>query len=241
MFVDNRGYLSRLRSLVDLPLGPVSSKVQVVRSRAAHRMAAFATVGQHEQDQVRLAFLDRQAMGLQEQVRGLTEENDTLRRQLSLGTRVEAVMILAKIISVSDTITIFCQTDTIIPAGSAVVLDNALIGVVTGSRSKNLYDVLPTVHPTFKAKVRLTHDGTTYEGIVQGQFGTYLQLTKVLSTAQVGEGDIVVMNDPDKPKTLDFVVGKVANVVSDEAQVFIEAKIMPPVMPVAGQIVFVRN
>lgn len=238
---DGKGLFITGRTVFTAPFVPIIGKAQAVRAGATNRISAFATVGRYEQNQIRLEFLDRHATVLEDQVKTLTEENETLRRELSLGSKTGVPLVDAKIVAISDTITIVTSGNAAIQIGSAVLLDNALLGIVSDQRTTNLYDVLPTVHPTFKAKVRFSHDDTTYEGIAQGQFGTSLTLTKVLSTAKIGEGDIVVMNDPDKPKALDTVIGKIASVVSDQAQVFIEAKIVPPAIPTPGQMVFIRN
>ncbi len=160
-------------------------------------------------------------------IASLESENQVLRQKLGLSPATKPQLQSGQVLSIGDSIIVQTDSNVAIANGTLVTIDNNVVGVVSAKRSDKIYAVLPTVNPNYKAKVRVLHQGISADGIVQGQFSSYMQLTGVLSTAVIDNGDYVLLNDETMPSAGPYIIGKINRVEKDETQVFRQAQVLP--------------
>lgn len=160
-------------------------------------------------------------------LRAAKEENETLRKALTLGKVADLTFIVASILGKdagSDMLVIRLPEQGSIKIGLPVITaDKVLAGRVSevvGSFAK----VLLISHPdsSFDAKV-----GTSAVGVVKGQGSYRLLFDLVQKDAKLSLGDTVVTSSFSGTFPANLLVGEVQEIKSSDAQPFLQAVLTP--------------
>lgn len=225
--LNNNALFGTVRDPLNILILPITKKLQQVGTGISFIESVVTKIPKSAQNEVILERRYNEVLALQAQVQSLTEENEQLRGQLEIPRSKKTKLLQGALFTSKDRKVVVLTEAYEVPMKSLVSVKGNLIGEIAGKHTNRVYDVLPTVHPNFKAKARIERENEQVDGIIEGLFGTQMKLTKVLSTAQIGEGELVVLADEEKKSTATYVVGKITQIKKDEAQVFKEAFVMP--------------
>lgn len=218
---------------------PVVQRTVAVKHALASLGIILEKIPQSAQNELLYERKYNELLALRAQLASLQEENTRLRDELTLGQK-SYPRVTGTLIAVNEKMVVVIDQPKTLATGSLVTVGGNLVGEISSKRTERIYEVLPTVNPTFKAKVVVVHDGSNVDGIIEGQFARHMKLTKVLSTATIAKEDLVLLNDDQKVASERFVVGKIVDVKKDETQVFKEASVLPLFDATKSQTVFVE-
>lgn len=227
VWLDVRGILEPIRTPITITVTPVITGFDSLRQQLGSSVTTFKPNKELVQKQAIITSQQNELLEAKQQVYELQAANQALKEALALRADHEPQLISGKIIWVSDILLIKIDQPQEIKPGAAVRIGSSLLGLVKAKRSMSLYEVLPTVHPSFKAKVQVRHNGTFIDGLSEGQFNTHARLTRVLSIASIAENDLVYYNDETHEEGIALIVGKLREINQDQTLVFREAKVIP--------------
>ncbi len=168
-------------------------------------------------------------------------ENVLLRKQLKVATSNKNLSsssyVLAQVyVNHQDpsgaSIVIDKGTQDKVEVGSGVVIENVLVGVVVNAGHTNSIVALPT-SPLLKVAAYVLPAKASplpkAEGIVSGQFGTAIRLSRLLPGDNVRVGDLVLTKGISQSFPADLLIGRVARLEGDSADALRNAFIEPSV------------
>ncbi|HSX39207.1 MAG TPA: rod shape-determining protein MreC [Candidatus Saccharimonadales bacterium] len=152
------------------------------------------------------------------------DENKILRTQLNLKNRntFDKKLLLANVMGNAKDLTggsviIDKGTRQGVKAGSNVILANYLVGIVKDTQSERSLVSLIT-SPDISATVRDIDVAQHTEGLAVGQYGTSIQMTRILPNEVINVGDTIVTSGKDGIFDANLLLGKVVKVVSVPAE-----------------------
>ena len=154
----------------------------------------------------------------------LERENELLRKQLNIksdntyiNSKKEVVNIYPNMLDISSTTRIIDKGRTYgIKKGNPVVYLNSIIGIVGNTNHVNSTIYLLS-SPSVKIPAIVKKKDKTIEGIVTGQYGTTIVLTRLATDDDIKEGDMVFTSNrsPNIPQNL--YIGIVTNVILNKS------------------------
>lgn len=229
--------------------GPVSNAVRplvvyltTLRERLALQPSAF---GARLAAASRVNDLQKQNDQLLVQVaklQVLEQENTALRQELGIQTKPTISRMIGRLIATNESAVVVLEEPASLPTGTLITSQNNFIGIIGQQKSSQVYTVILTTSPQFKAKVKILHNGTQIDGIASGQYGTTVRVSQVLTRETVAIGDPVVLYDQtlvDPEKAL--VLGKVSQISRNETEVFQAVTVTPLVDIYTNQTVFMHK
>ncbi len=218
-------FFSSVRSFCLATLAPIQYGTYSVRRGLSNYIDFIINIGnlQNEKD-----ILEKQLLHITGQVASLKEEsyeNSLLKQQLDLSERDLETKCQANVVgtnSVGSELLLDCGSLDGISSGDIAVLGNQLLGLVVDVQKETCLVRLIT-HPNSAVAVFDQDSIARVQGIVQGQVGSGMVLTKVLPTAEVNQGDYLLTSGYDGVFPYGLLVGKVGEVKFSEAGLLKEA------------------
>lgn len=225
-FIDDVGFFRVVKQPFHSTTLPVVKNLAHTKLQIDNFFGILGRIPQSAKSEITIERKYNELLATKSQLLTLQQENNQLREQLKLPPKAQRLL-SGSLITAKDRMVVVLDTPADVPKGSLVSVGGNLIGEITLRRSPSVYEVLPTAHPNFKALVRVLHGETFVDGIIEGHYSQHLKLSKVLSTAQIGQEDLVILDDEAKVSSERYVLGKITEVKKDETQVFKEATVMP--------------
>lgn len=235
------GLLGSVDGLVDRLLSPVQLSLFSASRSISHGFSTVLEIGSLRGKNATLeekaAFLEAENANLKK----LEAENKLLRDQLDLEPKPQFPIKSAQVLGFNPSLTrsfinIDKGEDDQIQTGDVVILKDILLGLVS-STQKAVASVRLLSDPASKVLAQ-TQSGA--KGVVVGEFGSQMKITKVLLEETLTSGDLVTTTgDENFPQGL--VVGKISQVRRKEAELFQEAQIEPMIDTNHLALIFVRK
>lgn len=229
-------------------VGNLTTPVQLSFYAAAHSISSkFSTV--LEIGRIRKKNLDLEAQNAtllaeNSSLKKLAAENQLLKEELGLPKEEKINLQGARVLGFNPTLTrSFLTLDkgslNTVKKGDLVVIKNILLGQVQRVKEKTS---LVRLLSDPDSKVLGETEGKA-AGIVVGDFGSRMKLTKVLLEDKINTGELVLTSGEESaswriPKGL--VIGKITKVKRLEAELFQEAEIEPLIDIKKLEMVFIR-
>lgn len=182
----------------------------------------------------RKAALENKALKFQ--LGQLLTENSALRKQLQeTESLVDTYgklnpqtydLLPARIIGFGRYLTVDKGSDDGVTLGQAVVFKDSFVGQVKSVNPKTA-QVLLAADPDSKLAVFSQNPIGRARGILEGQFGSELKMDKILHEEQIEAGDLVYAEGTEGKLARGLIMGKVAEVLARENEVFKQAKVEP--------------
>ena|SRR3989344_2209103 len=177
------------------------------------------------------------------QLEALMQVNDSLRRAVGLGSRLERVVTPAGLFNLNlmpdgyNALINKGSEDGIIKGNIVLTSEGFLAGRIEEIFS-NTSRVMLVSDPSFKTTVRV--QGRETSGIARGALADGMVLDLVVQTDHVVEGDILVSTGDDTiPAGL--VVGTITNVQNNETEIFQKVKIAPAMRFTSGTVMIIHE
>lgn len=225
-FFDDAGMFGVIKQPFHSTTLPIVRSISHTKQAITDILAVLERIPQSAKSEIVTERKYNELLAVKAQLGALEQENNQLREQLQLPQK-QKKLVSGNIIAAKDRMVVVLDTAQEIPKGSLVSVGGNLIGEITLRRSPRVYEILPTAHPNFKARVKVLHQESLVDGIIAGQYSQQLQLSRVLSTAIIAQDDLVVLDDESKISSERYVVGKITEVKKDQTQVFKEAYVLP--------------
>ncbi|MDH4330203.1 MAG: rod shape-determining protein MreC [Candidatus Moranbacteria bacterium] len=231
VFLNPRNFFDKVREPVFKISYFFEKTFQVSADKVHSIVSTIFSIGSLKSDNEELSMQNSELTAQNVQLKILSEENESLRRQLELLPKSEFKLENAEVISrgvqgLNDWVVINKGANYGIKEGmTVVVLNKVMVGKV--------FEVLPNssrvklLTNTSSAVSALTIE-TNAKGIVKGEYGIGLILDMVLETSSLKVGDKVVTSSmSDAPEG--FLIGKINEIRSSSDYLFQQAVITSPV------------
>lgn len=227
IFADSRGFITPMRGAASVITLPIIGKLSYLR-QSIHEFVQVVPTSFTAARQIRTLKLENNELRLQlAEVVSIAKENEVLRREVNILPVKGTQRVLAQVIQLHDNMVVKLSQPIMIKEGAPVTQNNNLVGFVYKPITNELYTVMPVTATAFKAKIKIIHQGAPVDGVIEGQFGSHLRVSKILATSQIAENDIVVMDDANNMQTVGLIVGKIDKVMKVETEVFQQATVIP--------------
>ncbi|MDC0449041.1 rod shape-determining protein MreC [bacterium] len=159
------------------------------------------------------------------ELRGVQEENMTLREQLGIEA-IETLdvkdLVLANVMgnpndSTGASLYIDKGIKDGVSVGANVISGKYLVGIIRQAGPKRSLVELVT-SPGVSATVYDINSPGKPEGLAIGQYGSFVMMQRILPEEQVLVGDVIVTSGKDGFFYPDFIIGKVSEISQDPAQ-----------------------
>ncbi|HKZ34394.1 MAG TPA: rod shape-determining protein MreC [Patescibacteria group bacterium] len=226
MVLDGFGLLSPFRRATEYVSIPVQfglyRSYQSVRENV---VVVFEIQKQHEQ----IRFLESEINRLHGEVvriNELEDENKALRAQLSATNPITFSLLPAKTLGGDRYLSVDKGSDQSVKEGMVVISENVVLGKV-----KEVYPRFSTVQlitdPDTRLAVEILLQEGIAKGILLGQFQSGLLLDQVLQEEKIEEGNLVVTSGENLEYPKGLLVGRIAHIQKEEAEVFQKAEVKP--------------
>lgn len=214
--LDTHNYLSFFHQVADFLAVPVKKQLY----QAPQKLRSQNSIKTKEKE---LKSLTNQLTAAREKIKQLEEENKALRTQLETPLSPQWEYQDAKVIGLSQDLTIDKGRNSNLKEGQIVLSENIFVGrikSVSFSQSQvqlpiNSQLIIPVM--TSKTKAR---------GILKGEFGTKIVLTNVLQEDKLEIGDLVLTTgEAQFPKGL--LIGKIKKIIKKETEIYQKAEVEP--------------
>jgi len=234
--LDQFGYLSPLKELVQVVLAPVQDAVSTTAQDIAYQFEISADIQALHDRNTELEALANSLMVENVRLADLERENRTLRQLLNYTRNnpqfiYETTTIVGRSIGFDPSnLLYFVYVDVGARDGVAenmpVITDRGLVGRVTAV-SPNLSQVLMLIDPASSVNVVIQNSRVT--GVVRGHLDGTLTMERIPPDETVNPGDIVLTsglggNFPDK-----LVIGQITEVIQRDQDMFQIARVRPTV------------
>jgi rod shape-determining protein MreC len=221
------GWLGPLRVVYDATLAPVGTALSGLGSTAAEAMGNLGRVKDLAQNNVRL---ERENASLRQRLAADAEtrrDNELLRKQLGLEVAGAPQQVAAEVVSFQPDsyrqfVTINRGAQDGIKPGMAVQSEGVLIGTIADAQSRSARIMLVT-DPEFKLAAK--DQDSDASGIIQGQLGSGLQLSKIGQTDSVKPGDTVTTSGLGGQVPAGLYIGQIESVDNRTNAVFQSAQV----------------
>lgn len=235
-FLDQWGYLSPVRVVVQIALAPLQGAIVMVAQDVARQFEASADIQALQARNAELEGLANSLMVENVRLADLERENRILRQLLNYTRNnpqftYETTTIVGRSVGFDPTnLLYFVYVDVGTRDGVAenmpVITDRGLVGRVTAV-SPNLAQVLMLIDPASSVNVVIQNSRVT--GVVRGHIDGTLAMERIPPNEEVNPGDIVLTsglggNFPDK-----LVIGQVTEVIQRDQDMFQIARVRPTV------------
>lgn len=234
--LDQFGYLSPIKELVQVVLAPVQEAVSTTAQDIAYQFEISADIQALHDRNAELEALANSLMVENVRLADLERENRTLRQLLNYTRNnpqfiYETTTIVGRSIGFDPSnLLYFVYVDVGARDGVAenmpVITDRGLVGRVTAV-SPNLSQVLMLIDPASSVNVVIQNSRVT--GVVRGHLDGTLTMERIPPDETVNPGDIVLTsglggNFPDK-----LVIGQITEVIQRDQDMFQIARVRPTV------------
>lgn len=220
--LDLLGLLNPIKSISDIIIVPVKRMVFTTYGtsiRTIDIMSHYQSINKTVEE---LLTLTTENKKLQESVRLLTKENESLRKQLGSPMPPSYQFVPASVIAFSDHMEIWAGAKQGIKKGMAVVMGNVLLGQIN-EVSEQRSSVILTIDDASSVPIKTSRGST---GVAQGYFGKELKLDRILQKDPLFLGDTILTTGANNfPPNL--LIGAVAYITSDEVSSYKQAKLTP--------------
>lgn len=238
--IERIGFFKKLEEGVTVLTNPIQVSFYAASHSISNKFSVLFEIGTLRKNNLDLEAENAALVAENGQLRKLTEQNQLLRDQLGLVKEEKVKLKSASVLGFTPSltrgsITIAKGRDDGVKKGDIIIVKNILIGEVDRVKEKS-------------SLVRLLNDpdskvlGETENkarGIVVGDFGSRIKLTKVLIEDKITAGELVFSSGEENfPKGL--VIGKISKVKRLEAELFQEAEIEPLLDINKLEMVFIR-
>lgn len=156
-------------------------------------------------------------------------ENALLRERLALGEPIARRLVLADVVGFNPQLGQYFLIDKgladgLVPDLAVVSANNFLVGKVAevGSRSAKVILILDS-----NCLVNAITQQTQINGIVRGSHGLVLNMEMIPADQKVDSGEIVLTSGLNDSIPKDLIVGRVAEVIKKESEIFQKATLQP--------------
>jgi rod shape-determining protein MreC len=235
--LDQFGYLTPLKELVQIALAPVQDAVSTTAQDIAYQFEVSADIQALQDRTIELEALANSLMVENVRLADLERENQILRQLLNYTRNnpqftYETTTIVGRSIGFDPSnLLYFVYVDVGARDGVAenmpVITDRGLVGRVTAV-SPNMAQVLMLIDPASSVNVVIQNSRVT--GVVRGHLdGTTLTMERIPPDETVNPGDLVLTsglggNFPDK-----LVIGQITEVIQRDQDMFQIARVRPTV------------
>jgi rod shape-determining protein MreC len=234
--LDQFGYLSPIKELVQIILAPVQDAVLTTAQDVEYQFEISADIQALHDRNAELEALANSLMVENVRLADLERENRTLRQLLNYTRNnpqfiYETTTIVGRSIGFDPTnLLYFVYVDVGARDGVAenmpVITDRGLVGRVTAV-SPNLSQVLMLIDPASSVNAVIQNSRVT--GVVRGNIDGTLTMERIPPDEEVNPGDIVLTsglggNFPDK-----LVIGQITEVIQRDQDMFQIARVRPTV------------
>lgn len=171
----------------------------------------------------------------------LREENQDLRNQLNAPISEERQLIPARVLGYagSEGERRLVIEGNFAPGGT-VILKGMLVGLITDSGSGR--SQVKTIYSSrSRVAAQVIKGNQKVEGLVEGRFASEVYLTKVLASAEIGEGDTVISSGQAGRYPRGLVIGEIKQLFGEESEVYQSARLWVPWNPKEVGTVFVMK
>lgn len=237
MLLDSFGKLSWLRGGIETLAGPELKIVFLVSQKYNLWKQAIGNVIENNQGSKNIIKKLVVLEGGAAEAERLRQENESLRRILGAEKTFNIKLEPAEILSFSSKSLIVKKS--LVTSGQAAVSSEMAILGIAGSSGKWNSNVKLLTDPKVKITVRiLLADQNSVAGIAGGEFGGRIILEKVLTAAELVEGQPVFTEGSDGLPP-DLLVGWISDEIKkEESAVYQKAYIQPAVNPVDLKTIF---
>ena len=223
--LDSGGLFKGMRGIFQSITVPIQLGVYRTVSNLRNELTAFTEISSLREKNRALVEENLDLQTKTAVLKKVSEENQVLKEQLGLRKELPKSLKLAQILGFSPLGT---QSRLLVDKGEkddiqigdiALVRDNLLGRLVSVSQKTSTVVLL--TDPESKIPAETTKGA---KGLLVGQFGSEMRLTKVLQEEKLSVGDLILsLPDTNLPKNL--VLGKIVNVTKNDKEIFQEAKV----------------
>lgn len=237
--LDNFGWLSGVKGLVQKPFLVLERPIYLVNQSVSHSVKSLAS-GDNSQQIIELQIQLRQLAVDQNQLTTCLEENEHLKRLLGAPLPSDWQFQMARVIGLTEKMRIDRGVTSGIKEGMNVVSENIYVGQVVVVNERDSLVQLPN-DPNAKIPVGVKQPGSSgihARGLLVGQFGGKLLLDRVLQEEDIRQGDLVITSG-EEGYLPDLVIGQIKEVIKGTAEVYQQAIVSPLVNYSSLRFVFV--
>lgn len=220
---DRLGVTTSLKKALSFPLAYIQIPVFRVKNNLISKVSFLVDLGQIDKENLRLSQKLAQLQAENAKLESLSAENQALRSQLNFVSKQQIKSSPAKVLNLSQFLTILPEQPNRVKVGSTVSLGANFVGVVVDTGAKFAKVRLPTDPASSIPAVIQTTSGAV-RGILVGKYGKIMSLEKI-EKQEIIPADSVVQTTGDEQLPPGFVLGKVAKVDNLGAAPFLNIQV----------------
>jgi rod shape-determining protein MreC len=224
--------------LIGLAAGPlwvanITIPLRLEASNLTRTVASFGSwfgdVRKLSQDRDTLAKERNQLLSQVAQLQADKRESEAIKKEFNIDTKTSKSIIIAHAAGLSqqaNTSYLLLDKGSLdgIAVGQVVLSDGALVGKIKNVASRSALVQLPlSLGNTVPVVIR--HDQSITKGVVEGSFNLTAQLTQVLPTEELHQGDVIQTSADGGIYPPGIIVGKVGAIDKSANQVFQSASV----------------
>lgn len=237
-FLDQKGWISPVRGIVDRPILAIEKKIYDIKLASYQVIKPLSYWRSGEKEIMRLQGQLRQATVDSSQLSVCLEENEEMRRLLGAPLPPQWKFLSAKVVGVTEKMRIDKGQRDGVEEGVMVVSENILVGKVVSVGERSALVQLPT-DPNTKIPVMVKKPGSPgvqARGLLHAQSGKLI-LDRILQNEDIRVGDLVLTGG--EGWLPDLLIGQVEEVLRQEAEIYKKARVFPLIEYQSLRIVFV--
>lgn len=220
---DRLGLTTNLKKAVSPPLEFVQIPVFLVKNNLISRVNFVVNLGKIDKENLTLSQELAQLQAENAKLESLSEENQALRAQLAFFSKRQIKSQAARVLNLSEFLTILPEQPKAVKVGSAVLLGANFVGIVTDMGAKLGKVRLPT-NPASSIPVTIQTPSGTISGILVGKYGKIMSLEKIEKQEIIPVGS-AVQTAGDEQLLPGLVLGKVTTVDNLGAAPFLDIQV----------------
>lgn len=228
--MDKSGWIKPVRGAVERPIVAAEKEIYFASRQVTGLFGFITSKKAREQELMRLQVeLQRLAVD-QNQLLTCRLENEKIHKLLGTSLPPSWKYLPAHVTGLTDLMHLDAGEKQQVKVGMGVVSDGLLVGKIIEVSD---YGSLVQLPNSTGAKIpvvikRPNTVGVQARGLLIGQYGSQLQLDKVLQTEDIKEGDLVVSSG-DEGFLADLVIGQISDVLGKSAELYQRARVEPSV------------
>ena len=220
---DRLGVTTSLKKAFSPPLEFVQIPVFFVKNNLISKVNFVVNLRQIDKENLTLSQELAQSLAENAKLESISLENLALRDQLAFFSDRQIKSQAARVLNLSEFLTILPEQPKTVKVGSAVLLGANFVGVVVDTGAKFAKVRLPTDPASSIPAVIQTPSGVV-RGILVGKYGKMMSLEKI-EKQEIVPADSVVQTTGDEQLSPGFVLGKVAKVDNLGAAPFLNIQV----------------